>query len=408
MKISGKNRPLGTYIAGNPGYGKSSLIQRMALQDIKKGYGVCVVDPTGDLVNTLIHHIPASRIKDTIYFDTNTPIPIDFFSYHNDPKEQEILVDDIVQIFDVATAKRAKPLLITLLYTLFEANENGGNCTFLDIGKFLMYDARKNAILKSCSEARQHYWETARINSDVYDTIVSRIVPFLESATLRTIVGSPNPKLTISDVMQKGQIFLVNIEDTPTDLLIASLIVSKFQQAAFRRRDPKIARTPYYLYIDECHTIIKFAVESFEKILTRARKYNLCITLANQIPDDLPEPILRKIGTIGNLILFNLNTKDARHFKDSILPYSIDHLVNLPQFYAITRTQNDATMNTTLRFLPPSRASYAKEIKKRTLDTYACDPIPNRYSSSNDPKPDPSPTGKPKNLPPDKDQRKSP
>src|SRR5690348_14395301 len=110
ISIFGKLRTLSTYIAGNPGTGKSSLIQRMALHDIQKNRGVCVIDPTSDLVNTLIHHIPKHRVKDTIYFDTDNPIPIDFFHYDT-PGERRSLVDELVAVFKLEAAPVSEPRL---------------------------------------------------------------------------------------------------------------------------------------------------------------------------------------------------------------------------------------------------------------------------------------------------------
>ena len=133
--IAPKNRPLSTYICGNPGNGKSSLIQRMVLHDIKRGEGVCVIDPTSDLIDTLINYIPDHRLNDVIYFDTSMPIAIDFFSYGDNPKEKENLIDDLIGIFDLQNAPRAEPFLLSVIYTLFEAKENPRMVTDADAAK---------------------------------------------------------------------------------------------------------------------------------------------------------------------------------------------------------------------------------------------------------------------------------
>lgn len=145
LHLDGKSRRLGTYIAGNPGYGKSSLIQDLALKDIRAGRGVCVIDPTGDLLERLIAHIPRERARDTIYFDTDDPIPIDFFSYRN-PPERQVLSDQLLDIFDLENAPVSEPNLEKILATLFDANENPAmsdpaneedRCTFLDVRNFI-------------------------------------------------------------------------------------------------------------------------------------------------------------------------------------------------------------------------------------------------------------------------------
>ncbi len=400
LTLRGRHRPLACYICGNPGFGKSSLIQRLALRDIRKGKGVCVIDPTGDLVNGLIRWIPKVRVADTIYFDTDHPFPIDFFSYRN-RAERQVLADQLLDIFNLENAPISRPRLQRIIGTLFDANENPDipdedRCTFLDIQHFIENKTRRKRIISYCPH-REEQWAEFPKMSDLI-SIIERMTPFTESYTLKTMLEAKRPKLNIWDVMQEKRIFLVNLKDTPTDLFIGSLIASKFQQAAFGRRyisEPQ--RTPYYLYIDECNTILDYSTKYFEKILLRARKYRLCLTLANQIPEDLPQNIQKKIGTLGTLVLFNLDTNNARIFKDRIAPFEIEDLVNLGPFHAICRTGNRVYRIKTPSFLGPSPASYAKIIRKRTLDEYGCQPPKAPVDSKED---EPKPTGPPKAIPP--------
>jgi hypothetical protein len=348
--LKGDLRPKSTYIAGNPGTGKSSLIQSMALQDIENGHGVCVIDPTGDLVNRLVHWIPKYRVRDTIFFDTDNPVPIDFFSYRNEP-ERTVLADQLLNLFDLEGAPVARPRLQRVIGTLFDANDNGGDCTFLDIQHFLESEKRREQILKRAPHRREQWTPFPKPSETV--SIVERMTPFTESPTLRTMFGAAKPKLNIWDVMQDKQILLVNLKDTPTDLFIGSLIVAKVQQATFGRRYiPEDQRTPYYLYIDECHTIMRFCAPEFEAILTRARKYKLCLILANQLASDLPKEIQAKLPTIATRIQFT------------------------SPFRAERTTEDRVTTIKTPTFLGPSPASYAKVIKSRTVDKYASQPVP--------------------------------
>lgn len=406
---SARMRAEALYIAGNPGSGKSSLIQTMILQDIRKGRGVSVIDPTADLVKTILHWIPKERIEDTIYFDTTNPVPIDFFSYQN-PDERQILTDQLLDIFNLENAPISRPRLMKVLGTLFDANENpkipdDHRATFLDIQEFIESEKRRKQIL-SYSPGRKEKWPDAMFsNLKEFSSIIERMAPFTESPTLRLMLGAKRPKLKIAEVMEKKQILLVNLKDTATDAFIGSLISSKFQQATFARRDiPESERIPYYLYIDECATLLKYAEKDFEKILTRARKYGLCLTLANQIPEDLPEGIRRKLGTMGSLVLFNLDTNNARLFKDRIVPYEIETLVNLPKFRAILRSNNKVHLIGTPKYLGQSPASYVEMIKKRTIEKYACDAPRISDSIGHHADDEPQPTGRPKGVPANKNK----
>jgi hypothetical protein len=400
LTLRGDLRPESCYIGGNPGSGKSSLIQHLALRDIRNGRGVCVIDPTGDLVNRLVHWIPKPRVADTIYFDTDHPFPIDFFSYRNLP-ERLVLTDQLVDIFNLENAPISRPRLQRIIGTLFDANENPDipdeeRCTFLDIQRFIENKARRKAILSYCPQREEQWVEFPKMSDLI--SIIERMTPFTESHTLKTMLEAKRPKLNIWDVMQDKKIFLVNLKDTPTDLFIGSLIASKFQQAAFGRRYiPESQRTPYYLFIDECNTILEYSTKYFEKILLRARKYKLCLTLANQIPEDLPQGVQKKLGTFGTLVLLNLDTNNARIFKDRIAPFEIEDLVNLRKFRAICRTGNRVYRIKTPSFLGPSPASYAKIIKKRTIAEYGVQTGPLEPSLEED---EIKPSGRPTDIPP--------
>ena len=46
------------YIIGKTGAGKSTLIANMAIDDIRRDRGVAIIDPHGDLSETIMEYIP--------------------------------------------------------------------------------------------------------------------------------------------------------------------------------------------------------------------------------------------------------------------------------------------------------------------------------------------------------------
>src|SRR5712671_6107089 len=65
-----------TYIIGQTGTGKSTLLLNLILQDIEQGRGVAVIDPHGDLAQEILDHIPPWRTDDVVYFDPNATDPV--------------------------------------------------------------------------------------------------------------------------------------------------------------------------------------------------------------------------------------------------------------------------------------------------------------------------------------------
>lgn len=84
----GQNRKFGiyqddrrrhVYVVGKTGVGKTTLLHNMIAQDIENGEGVALVDPHGDVAESLLDAIPPHRINDVIYFDpSDVEYPIAF------------------------------------------------------------------------------------------------------------------------------------------------------------------------------------------------------------------------------------------------------------------------------------------------------------------------------------------
>jgi hypothetical protein len=92
------------------------------------------------------------------------------------------------------------------------------------------------------------------------------------------------------------------------------LVVAKLQTAAMSRADTaKAERSEYFVYIDEFQTFCGVAATSYEKILSRARKYGLGLTLAHQQTGQVPEHLMREIlGNVSTVISFLVSNTDAR------------------------------------------------------------------------------------------------
>ena len=61
------------YVIGKTGTGKSTLLERMALQDLANGNGFALIDPHGDLAARLASRVPESRRGDLIYLNAANP-----------------------------------------------------------------------------------------------------------------------------------------------------------------------------------------------------------------------------------------------------------------------------------------------------------------------------------------------
>lgn len=149
--------------------------------------------------------------------------------------------------------------------------------------------------------------------------------------------------------------------------MIGSFLVTKFQIDAMSRADmPYDQRKDFYFYIDEFQN---FATDSFENILSEARKYRLSLIIANQFTAQIQENVRNAIfGNVGTIASFGLGYDDATimssQFKEMI---TANDLLSLPKFKAYTRLLVDGVMSDpfSMSTYPLPKPAASEEIKQK-------------------------------------------
>jgi len=121
-------------------------------------------------------------------------------------------------------------------------------------------------------------------------------------------------KIDARFIMDNQRIFIANLskgklgEDKAN--LLGSLLVTKFQTAAMGRSDMQEEhRQDFNLCIDEFSS---FTTDSFAGILSEARKYRLCLTLANQYIEQMSDNVRAAVfGNVGSILSFRVGIADA-------------------------------------------------------------------------------------------------
>jgi hypothetical protein len=138
--------------------------------------------------------------------------------------------------------------------------------------------------------------------------------------------------------MDEGKIVLYNLSDgilgESASQLLGQLIVSKFQLATMSRADvAKQQRRRFYCYLDEFQAFVGTSATSYEKILSRARKYGLGLILAHQQTGQIPTDLLKEIfGNVSTLVSFQVSRSDAaRIAKEFITEYDGEVIETPPE-----------------------------------------------------------------------------
>lgn len=88
-------------IVGMTGSGKTTMLERMVLEDIDAGRGVGLIDPHGDLYDKILKQIPKSRSNDVVLFDlTDIEFPVGFNILENTHQQfPSLIASSIVGVF---------------------------------------------------------------------------------------------------------------------------------------------------------------------------------------------------------------------------------------------------------------------------------------------------------------------
>jgi hypothetical protein len=193
--------------------------------------------------------------------------------------------------------------------------------------------------MRTAESRAAHFWKEVypSFPKDAHLPITNRIGRFLSAKNVRAMICSPAESLNFRKSMDSGKIMLFNVSDgllgEQNSQLLGQLIVAKFQTAVMGRAAlTKADRRPFYLYIDEFQTFTGTAGTSYEKILSRARKYKLGLVLAHQQTGQIPVGLLREIlGNVSTTICFNVSRSDASRFSREFVTEFDGEIVNVPE-----------------------------------------------------------------------------
>ncbi len=349
-----KDRRRHLYVIGKTGTGKSTLLANMAINDLKNNEGICIIDPHGDLVETLLNYIPSHRINDVIYLDPSDverTVQINLFEGEN-VVHRELIASGIVSVFrklyGYSWGPRLEYILRNALLTLLKSP----SARLSDIVEMLTNAKFRAKVIENLDdEILRNFWllefeqMSEKQRNEAIAPILNKVGQFVSSPLVRNVVNAHKSSFSIEDVMDQGKILLVNLsqgklgEDNAT--LLGAMLITKIQLAAMARvHVPEEDRKDFYLYVDEFQN---FATESFSKILSEARKYRLNLLLANQYIAQIPEDVQKAIfGNCGSMIAFVMGSDDAQLFhREFGERYSTEDLVSLGRYQVINKLAID-------------------------------------------------------------------
>lgn len=343
--IKRKDRPRHMYVIGKTGMGKSTLLENMAIQDIRNGEGIAFIDPHGSAVEKLLDYVPAHRVNDVVYFapfDLDNPIAFNVMEDVGYDKRHLVvsgLMATFKKIWVDAWSARMEYILSNTLLALLEYP----GATLLGVNRMYTDKAYRKMVVENVKDPIvKDFWVkefntyTDRYTQEATPAIQNKIGQFTSNPLIRNIVGQPHSTFDIRDLMDKRKIILINLSkglvgDTNMKLLGSMITTRIFLGAMSRANLPghELAKAPpFYFYVDEFQN---FANETFAEILSEARKYNLNLIIAHQYVEQMEEEVAAAVfGNVGTTIAFRVGPFDAEKLEVVFAPeFEPEDLVNL-------------------------------------------------------------------------------
>ncbi len=381
--IKRKDRARHMYVIGKTGMGKSTLLENMAIQDIRNGEGMAFIDPHGSTAERLLEYIPEERKGDVLYFapfDMDYPVAFNVMEDVGYDKRHLVvsgLLSAFRKIWVDAWSARMEYILSNVLLALLEFP----GATLLDVNRMLVSKAFRKKVVENVKDPTvKAFWVeefanySDRYTQDATPAIQNKVGQFTSNPLIRNIVGQPKSSFDLRKMMDEKKIIIINLSKGRVGevnaTLLGSMLVTKIYLAAMSRADVSsavLATLPnFYFYVDEFQT---FANQSFADILSEARKYKLNLIIAHQYIEQMEEEVRNAVfGNVGTSVAFRVGPFDAEVLEKIFEPkFTAEDLVNLgfAQIYLtlmIDGVGSSPFSATTLSPFDPPPAQFVRDV----------------------------------------------
>lgn len=353
-------RMMHVHCCGASGFGKSTALKAMALADFRRGRGGVVFDPWGSHPDSLYNELIIELERDGFFktgrvhvIDPNLVTdgyitPIDFLR-PCPGVAHSVVADALLQGFEKVwnnEDSKSTPTVRNVLKTVFIALSEMG-MPLSDAGLLFQPDDTSGLRARTITLLTDEYARTSldrlhtmsindRSKRDFNATTVgpiNRLAEFASSKTIRAMCGvtdqpgTPRVTLDILGGMERGDIFLINLQhgdavsEADSNLLGAMLLRYIFF-CATRRKNLE----PFFVYVDECH---RYLTGDVPNILAEIRKFKVGVTLAHQFfaqlgkPGDLMYEACQNSTEIK--IFFKMHSpEEAQRAAEMVLPFNLE------------------------------------------------------------------------------------
>lgn len=364
------------HVMGRSGGGKSRLLEFLIRQDIKRGHGVCVIDPHGELywniLRYIIRHCDESILSRLYIINPSQDdylIHFNPFAMSNGFVQTNIdnFISFLEKIWGHSLAET--PAIKDAISYIFYVSHLAGLSILKIRELFFSPEYREeffHSFIQKCDKVPRHiyaYWQKivddpSRNNLLGVTGAHSRIDYILSSPAIQ-LMTLRGPSIHLDEVIDNNGIVLVNLALSPVfsvhdqrmyGTLLLNEIVRLFssRSSSFMYagdKELKSSFSPFFLYLDEFQFFIS---KDISEIITGGRKFGLHLTVANQTFAQIPVELLSVVKDIAtNKAYFSVkDIETAIHIWQQTGIYSprikdtVRRLYNLNEGYNIVEDES--------------------------------------------------------------------
>ncbi|MCH7661249.1 MAG: TraM recognition domain-containing protein, partial [Euryarchaeota archaeon] len=397
------------FYGGSTGSGKTTRMYNDAIALMYGGHGICIIDPKGDDIYDLLRKVPKGRWDDVIYVAPgddylDRTVGFNLFETAHDPDEpgfdEEIegIVDDFKQLIKAGDfwGNRMDRVMKTMVRGMIR---HPREFTPIEMYYALLDEQNRHEYADLIGAEIEDddilFVEgyTRRIAEDLsdqdLDALIGRLNDWVQNPMTRQIIAQRESNVSIADAVNEGKIIIVknNLPDE-AKIMVATAIMRRVwtcvsdRVSGSERRvrelagvdDPGVGYDPYFMMIDECHTVLTGA-SKVETILSEARSKRLGLMLATQylhrLDDETQQAILQNCNTL--LALTTLLPDEAKVLAKRFGGADADDMTTIPDYHARTKlsSEDDPFLARLTPPYPPLHSvEDAFELIQQSTDTY--------------------------------------
>lgn len=387
-------------VIGPSGVGKSVLLANAILSDIEAGHGGVVIDPKGDLLDTILSRVAPGCAERIVVLDagddTRAVAGLDVLHGGDPDARADVLIRTLKSLVP-EWGIRSEVFGRLGIRTLSEVP----GATLLDLGRLFADSSYRRAAVEKLSDGflRQAWGNYESLSPaakvDVVQAPMARTMALLARPRVRAVLASADPKIDLGQLLAAKRFLLVSL--APGTLGEAgTLIGSAVMLATWDAIESRVALAPEQrhlvnIYVDETATIVNGLPSNLELIAERARGLGASLTVAVQTLGRVPEPTRSAIlGNLATLISFRSGATEAPVIARELPGISAADLMALGRFEVAARVGTGAgsaisVVTGRTEPLPPATGQ-AGAIRDRSAQAYGS--APSQPSAGHEGQPD--------------------